>query len=128
MAHRLIHSCSFLLLLLASVGVQAQSPLSDPTRPPVNVFSGTPEVEGGAGLVLQSIIIPKKGKPFAVIGGQTVKLGELYGDSRLVKLTEREAVLEGPDGIEHLPLTPGIEKTNITKTPVAKRAQSGSKP
>lgn len=68
-------------------------------------------------------------KPLALIGGQEVKLGELYGDSRLIKLTEREAVLEGPSGVEHPMLTPGIEKTNITKkSPAAKRAQSGSKP
>ena len=74
-------------------------------------------------------MIPKKGKPVAVIGGQQVKLGELYGDSRLTKLTEREAVLNGPAGVEHLMLTPGIEKTNIiTKSPVAKRVRSGSKP
>jgi MSHA biogenesis protein MshK len=83
--------------------------------------------------VLQSVFLPRKGKPFAVIGGQTVKLGEMYGDSRLVKLSEREAVLDGPAGIESLLLTPGIEKTNIiaktiTKTPVAKRAPRGSTP
>jgi len=79
--------------------------------------------------VLQSVKIPKKGKPVAVIGGQQVRLGELYGDSRLIRLTEREAVLQGPAGTERLMLTPGIEKTNIiTKSPAAKRAQSGGKP
>ena len=79
--------------------------------------------------MLQSVKSPKNGKPQALIGGQEVKLGELYGDSRLIKLTEREAVLEGPSGVEYLMQTPGIEKTNITKkSPAAKRAQSGSKP
>ena len=79
--------------------------------------------------MLQSVKIPKKGKPLAVIGGQQVRLGEFYGDSRLIRLTEREAVLQGPAGTERLMLTPGIEKTNIiTKSPAAKRAQSGGKP
>ncbi|MEI7431744.1 MAG: hypothetical protein WCL27_14925 [Betaproteobacteria bacterium] len=133
MAHRLTHCCGFLLALLGCVCAQAQSSLSDPTRPPASVFSATPETGGVTGPVLQSVFLPRKGKPFAVIGGETVKLGELYGDSRLIKLTEREAVLEGPAGIEHLLLTPGIEKTNIitktiTKTPVAKRAPRGSTP
>ena len=133
MAHRLMRCCGFLLGLLGCVGAQAQAPLSDPTRPPASIFTGSPEVGGGGGPVLQSVFLPRKGKPFAVIGGQTVKLGEMYGDSRLVKLSEREAVLDGPAGIESLLLTPGIEKTNIiaktiTKTPVAKRAPRGSTP
>jgi MSHA biogenesis protein MshK len=132
MAHRLIPIGSFLLLLLASFSAQGQSVSSDPTRPPASVFSEAPEVDGGAP-VLQSVIIPKKGKPIAVIGGQQVRLGEMYGENRLLKLTEREAVLDGPGGLMHLQLTPGIEKTDIktksmTKTPGAKRAQSGSTP
>jgi len=112
--------------------VWAQSvPLPDPTRPPASVSSPVPlsDAEAATGPVLQSVKIPKKGKPVAVIGGQQVRLGELYGESRLIKLTEREAVLEGPAGVEHLMLTPGIEKINIiTKSPAAKRVRSGSKP
>lgn len=81
------------------------------------------------GPVLQSVIIPKQGKSVAVIGGKQVRLGELYGESRLVRLSEKEAVLDGPAGIERLMLTPGIEKTNIiTKSPAARRAQRGGKP
>ena len=103
--------------------------LPDPTRPPTSVSVPSPDAEVPSGPVLQSVMIPKKGKPLAVIGGKQVRLGELYGESRLIKLTEREAVLEGPAGIERLMLTPGIEKTNIiTKSPAAKRAQRGSKP
>ena len=118
-----------LTLCTLTVSVRAQTLLSDPTRPPAG-FSA-PEADGGgsSGPVLQSVIVPKKGKPIAVIGGQQVKLGELYGDSRLIKLSEREAVLEGPGGIERLMLTPGIEKTNIIrKSSAARRAQGGGKP
>ena len=69
----------------------------------------------------------------AVIGGQQVRLGEKYGESRLVRLNEREAVLDGPSGIEYLPLTPGVEKINIKKsnadkTAAAQGVQRGSKP
>ena len=118
-----------IVLTALMAGVSAQTVLTDPTAPPVGFTASSGEAMEGGGSLLQSIKIPKKGKPVAVIGGQEVKLGELYGDSRLIKLTEREAVLEGPSGTEHLMLTPGIEKTNITKkSPAAKRAQSGGKP
>ena len=112
---------------------RAQAPLADPTRPPAGVLA--PDAAEVSGPVLQSVLIPKRGKPLAVIGGQQVRLGERYGDSRLVKLTEREAVLEGPDGIERLWLTPGVEKTAISsatsrsrKIPAPKAAPGDGRP
>ena len=132
MADRLMPVCRVVLLLALSVtawGAQAQGALSDPTRPPAGLTAPTLDTVGETGPVLQSVVIPKKGKPVAVIGGKQVRLGELYGESRLIKLTEKEAVLEGAAGIERLMLTPGIEKTNIiTKSPAARRAKSGGKP
>lgn len=131
MADRLKLIIGGLLLLLAGSGSAQSEPLADPTRPPVGLLtaSSVESSEALTGPVLQSVVMPRKGKPLAVIGGQQVRLGDLYGESRLIKLTEHEAVLEGPAGIERLPLTPGIEKTMIiTKKPVAKRARGGSKP
>ena len=124
-------------MILTVAPVLAQTALSDPTRPPAAVATSALELNEVGGPVLQSVIIPRKGKPVAVIGGQQVKLGERYGESKLIKLSEKEAVLEGPAGVEHLMLTPGIEKTNITtkiatkniyKAPADKRVQGGSKP
>ena len=132
MADRLIpvfRATLWLALYALTPGVRAQTVLSDPTRPPLAFSSPTADAGPLDGPVLQSVKIPKKGKPLAVIGGQQVRLGEFYGDSRLIRLTEREAILQGPAGTERLMLTPGIEKTNIIKkSPVAKRAQSGGKP
>ena len=132
MAHRLTRLCALSLLLLATPLTRAQTGLADPTRPPASIAAPGPEAGEVSGPVLQSVKIPKKGKPVAVIGGQQVGLGELYGESRLIRLTEREAVLEGPAGVERLMLTPGIEKTNITtkstKSPATKRVQSGGTP
>jgi hypothetical protein len=108
---------------------QAQTGLPDPTRPPVGLSADSPEAEGAMAPVLQSVMIPKTGKPIAIIGGRQVSLGGMYGESRLIKLTEQEAVLKGPAGIECLLLTPDARKTNmIIKLPAATRAQSGSKP
>lgn len=132
MADRLMPVCRVFLLLVLSLSTwsaQAQVGLSDPTRPPVGLTASTLDAELETGPVLQSVVIPKKGKPVAIIGGKQVRLGELYGESRLIKLTEKEAVLESAAGIERLMLTPGIEKTNIiTKSPATRRAQSGGKP
>ncbi|SBT03184.1 conserved exported hypothetical protein [Candidatus Accumulibacter aalborgensis] len=132
MADRLmpaLHTAVSLALCTLTTGTQAQSVLPDPTRPPVGISTPTPDagpVEQIAGPVLQSVMIPKKGKPVAVIGGQQVRLGQMIGQSRLIRLTEREAVLEGPAGIERLPLTPGIEKKKVmTRSPAGQRAQSG---
>jgi hypothetical protein len=133
MADRLIF-CRVICLLLAgcALPVLAQSGMADPTRPPPGMsgMAGDVALAGEAtGPLLQSVKIPKKGKPSAVISGQPVVLGGMFGDSRLTSLTEREAVLEGPTGIERLRLIPGIEKTNIVvKTPVAKSGQSRGKP
>jgi MSHA biogenesis protein MshK len=133
MAHRLARLVAIPMLLLAGATAFAQADLADPTRPPAGLVAEATSSEAVTGPVLQSVLIPRKGRAMAVIGGQPVRLGEMYGESRLIKLTEREAVLEGPSGVERLLLTPGIEKTNITmkktnKSPVPRRTQSEGKP
>lgn len=141
MADRLSVVSAFFLLAVAASGAGAQSagvPLADPTKPPSTFTNPTlAAAELSIGPVLQSVVIPAKGRPIAVIGGEEVRLGGMYDGRRLTRLTEREAVLEGPDGVEHLPLTPGIEKTNITPrvtsrltraSAAAKRAPRGNKP
>ena len=127
--HRIRYAVLLLLLGVAMAGVQAQTVVADPTAPPAGFSASAMESMEVTGPVLQSVKIPTKGRPFAVIGGQQVRLGDLYGDSRLISLTDREAVLEGPAGVERLLLTPGIEKTHLTTTtPATKRPQRGGKP
>jgi len=133
MAHRLAQVAAGIALLSTVATAWAQAELADPTRPPAGLVAEATSSEAVTGPVLQSVLIPRKGRAMAVIGGQPVRLGEMYGESRLIKLTEREAVLEGPSGVERLLLTPGIEKTNITmkktnKSPVPRRTQSEGKP
>ena len=81
--------CSALALIAAPA--MAQRVMADPTRPPGNVVMDSQAAVDVSGPVLQSVLIPKKGRPVAVIGGQQVRLGEKYGESRLVRLSEREA-------------------------------------
>ena len=117
---------------LAAAPASAQSPLADPTRPPAGYAQdGDAPAAAPSGPVLESVVLPKKGRPLAVIGGRLVRVGEYYGDSRLIRVTEREAVREGPAGIERLFLTPGIEKTPIVirnRTQASGGTRSGSKP
>ena len=125
MADRLMRA---LLALALALPLAAGAQIADPTRPPVGVAETADDAGAVAGPVLQSVLIPKNGRPLAVIDGHQVRLGERLGERRLVRLSEREAVLDGPLGIERLQLTPGVEKTNVvakkaTKTPARGRAQ-----
>jgi len=89
---------------------------TDPTRPPAAWLSQGPAAEAGAdngGPRLQSVLLPQRGKPVVVIAGTTVVLGGQFGGATLVRVTEREAVLQGPDGVTHLYLTPDVEKQMI---------------
>ena len=105
---------AFALLALAS---SALAQTADPTRPPANwlapVDSAGQSVDDKGGLHLQSVLLPQGGRPVAVIGGKTVPLGSKVGNATLVRLTEREAVLRGEDGVTHLYLTPDVQKQMI---------------
>lgn len=124
--------CCVLASLSIAAAQAADASLPDPTRPPATFDEPAAAVVPESGPVLQSVVIPAKGRGVAVIGGQEVPLGGFYGQRRLVRLSEREAVLEGPDGIEHLPLTPGIEKINIRnmtkRSSAGQRTRRGSQP
>lgn len=115
-------------LLLAGLLMQAGNAFAaaDPTRPPAAWLEqpGVEQAAGGegGGLRLQSVLLPQRGKPVAIIGGKTVTVGGRVGDARLVSLTEREAVLQGPDGVTHLYLTPDVKKQMIV--PPASRSGS----
>lgn len=131
MADRLMRRAPLLVLLCCcGTPALAQGALADPTQPPAGLVAVDPAAPDAlAAPVLQSVMLPRQGKPMALIGGHQVPLGGKYGDARLVALSEREAVLEGPAGTERLRLTPDAEKRNITATPsAAKRGQGKGNP
>jgi MSHA biogenesis protein MshK len=106
----------FLLLFMLVAGVcQAVESLPDPTRPPASLG---PSPGYGEELeqappplpVLQSVILSASRK-VAVIGGQAVRLGEKFGDAKLIRLTPEEAVLRTAEGeVQVLKLFPDIGK------------------
>lgn len=111
------------MLLLAST-VLAEG---DPTRPPA-AWQNTPAANGEVvadPFRLQSVLWPQRGKPVAIIGGQTVLLGGKVGEATLVKLSEHDAVLQGPEGITRLYLTPDVEKQMIVVPGPRRKGKSG---
>ena len=136
MADRMKRAClaPWALIALLPLSIEAAraqdlaAAIADPTRPPTGVAEPAADAGAARGRVLQSVLIPSKGRPQAVIDGQQVGLGQHYGDARLVKVSEREVVLEGPQGIERLPLTPGVEKTNISNEHLTRGANKASAP
>lgn len=124
-----------LALLGATLALAAQA--ADPTRPPdawltppaADNASAAAPAEGG--LRLQSVLIPQHGRPLAIIGGKTVTIGGAVGGQKLIRLNEREAVLQGEDGITHLYLTPEVEKKMVTSArtrPARKAGQAKDLP
>lgn len=119
------------LILLLSLVAGSVHATSDPTRPPaawLNAGSAAsavaPEVGGPR---LQSVLLPQRGRPVVVISGVTVALGGQYGEAKLVRVTEREAILQGADGVTHLYLTPEVEKQVIVVPPSKKSGRRGHK-
>lgn len=112
-----------LVASVMAVNTQAE-PLPDPTRPPAAMLAG-PVAAASAptdAMQLQSVLIGRGRTPAAVISGELVLLGGRYRDARLVRVTERFAVLKGAQGETVLPLTPAaIKQGHSPATPEPKK-------
>jgi MSHA biogenesis protein MshK len=106
-------------VLVASAPARAQ--LADPTRPPNAPTDSTPEA-GPAGTALQSVLI-SQGRRLAIINGNTVGVGGMVGEAKVVKITETEVVLDKGGETEVLKLFPGIDKQPVKRRTVAKSGQ-----
>ena len=94
------------LLWAAAAGAQV---MADPTRAPRAVpAEGTPEQTRAP--VLQSVIITAERRA-AIINGERVELGAVYGDARVARITETEVVLRSADRTEVLKLYPNVDKS-----------------
>lgn len=110
-----------LALFAAAGSVPAVSAtLPDPTRPPANLGSNV-VLPATSGPVLQSVLIAAH-RRVAVIGGQTVQVGEKVGESKVVRIAEGEVELRSTSGTQVLKLFPGIEKRT---TPTGDPARGG---
>ena len=99
---------------------------SDPTRPPT-VLGAIPDGNAAtpvSGPVLQSVLI-SAGRKVAIISGKTVKLGDEFGEARVVKITESEVVLRNGKELQTLKLFPDVEKRLISSRTNAKPPRRG---
>ena len=117
------------MLAMLFIAAAAQAQTADPTRPPAAwlspVADARPGSEGAGPLRLQSVLMRQGGRPVAVIGGIVAALGGHVDGATLVRLNEREAVLQGTDGVTHLYLTPDVEKQMIDTPKPRKTRKSG---
>lgn len=106
------------LLPVSAMG--ANETLRDPTRPPAALFA--PETAGGTqtGPVLQSVRV-SEGRYTAVIDGQTVKVGDRFGEARVQRIRETEVVLKSGNSLQTLKLFPDVEKRPAANSQRAKR-------
>jgi MSHA biogenesis protein MshK len=109
------------VLLLSVPQLAAADPLPDPTLPAIDLNSSgagsakdvVPDEPVSRGL--QSIIISPQYSA-AIINGETVRLGDKSGDSRLVEVRESSVVLQNAQGRRVVELFP---KVNIKKNEAA---------
>lgn len=100
-----------LAVLYAATSAAHGASMADPTRPP----GATAGDEGQSalsapGAKLESVLIAPD-RRIAIIGGQAFRVGEKYGEGRIVRITETEVVIRGPEASETLKLYPEVQKT-----------------
>ncbi|MBK6639399.1 MAG: hypothetical protein IPH08_02340 [Rhodocyclaceae bacterium] len=113
-----------LAALVPAHGVLAQTALLDPTRPAnsamyATTVAGVEPGPSGAG-VLQSVLHVPGRKPRALIDGQWLEQGQLFGDLRVAKVTGNSVILVSAGGgkeatRQEIMLTPGIQKARPVK-------------
>ena len=110
-------------LLLAMAAFHAQAQLADPTRPPSASAAqlGGP-ADGPVGRQLQSVLL-SGGRKVAIIDGKTVPLGGMFGEARLVRISETEVTLKTGEETEVLKLYPGVDKQPVKRA--VSRARTG---
>ncbi|OGA11698.1 MAG: hypothetical protein A3D95_11575 [Betaproteobacteria bacterium RIFCSPHIGHO2_12_FULL_69_13] len=99
-------AASVFCALLASAAQGA--PFADPTRPP-NASESDPGSAAAAGPRLESVLIAPN-RRFAVISGQTVRVGDTFGEAKVVRITESAVVLRKGEELETLKLIPEVDK------------------
>lgn len=111
-----VSSCCLLISVLTPLHAED---LPDPTRPPASIFA--PNAGAGAGREatenqssgLHTIIISETRRA-AIIDGQTVELGGVHRDAKLIEVNEGGVVLQRAQSRQVLTLFPGVKITRKT--------------
>lgn len=100
------------LALVAAGKFACAQTLVDPTQPPASLGTrAEPNASStAAGPELQSVLISPS-RRVAIINGQSVKLGEKFGEFKVVKIGETEVVLRNGQDVQVLKLFPNVQKS-----------------
>ncbi len=113
---KILHKCIIIAGgMLCVVSGYCADAVNDPTRPPAGALpiQAGDAAAGDAAPVLQSVMISRRTK-IAVISGQEVILGRMYGEAKLVAVRDHEVDLRNPDGsLQTLQMYAGVTKTVI---------------
>lgn len=111
---RALIRCALVLAFGDASGAPVEA-LVDPTRPPSARTDQPVGEESGHSRVLQSILIAP-GRTFAVIDGETVRVGTRVGEARVVKIDETGVILSKNGKVETLKLFPFAEKIGVRQS------------
>jgi len=95
--------------LLCGLQVAGAESLPDPTRPSIDLYGNDADVVPVDAVQqgLQSIIISPHHRA-AIISGETVSLGDKFGDAKLVEVRESSVVLQSAQGRRVMELFPKV--------------------
>ena len=114
--------CLAALTPLAPAMPAHAAPLADPTRPAASALAPAAPAPARTGasaaasapttaaavtpaLRVQSVQVPREGRPSALVDGRLVMVGDRLGDREVVAIDTRGVQLRGPQGaLRHLPL------------------------
>lgn len=99
--------CAVAALLAAPHTVLAEPPMNDPMRPPADLIADAPDAKLSP--VLQSIVIGPAQR-YAIINGERVAPGSLYGDAKVIRIEQNAVTLRDAVGDTVLRLYPDINK------------------
>jgi MSHA biogenesis protein MshK len=112
------NSCAPLLMFVISTSTFAQA-LPDPTRPPDSIITPVDQPAARRDSGLQSLIISPTRRA-AIINGQTVELGGMLGDAKLVEVNDSYVVMRNAEGKKVLSMFEGVEiKRKVSPPPVS---------
>lgn len=100
------------LVFLIWAGSVAAADLGDPTRPApgFNLQAESEEAPREAPLVVNTLFLMGT-RPYALVDGQVVRVGDRLEAGRVVKINEHGVWLKTPTGSRQLELLPDVQKT-----------------
>lgn len=98
-----------LALLVALLAQPAWAGLADPTRPPAGLGREAVGETAPPALVVSTVFLMGK-RPYAIVDGMTVRVGDRLGDARVTRIDEQGVWLAEGTGKRLLKLLPDIDK------------------